>query len=76
MARRPVSSHRVNRWAYAHPVGWGVAAGAVFAGASFGASAVWDAAGTTTLVADLCGGTVFGVLAGVMARRRRDRRLG
>ena len=65
----------MNRWAYAHPVGWGVATAVLFAGISFGASALWHAAGTTTLVADLCGGTVFGTITGVMTRRRRDRRL-
>jgi hypothetical protein len=66
----------VNRWANDHPVGWGVAAAVLFAGVSFGASAAWDAAGTTTLVADGCGGAVFGALIGVMTRRRRRRRLG
>ena len=76
MVGRPISSHRVNRWAYAHPVGWGVAAAVLFAVVSFGTSALWHAAGATTLVADVCGGTVFGAIVGIMTRRRRERRLG
>lgn len=71
---RSFSTHRLNGWAHADRLAWSVVIGVVFALASFVASVAFGSRDVTTLVADLAGGAIFGLVVWIAGRYRLSSR--